>query len=168
MICIISSNGLKFQFKAITRYYTQKEDIKGLKLILDNIKNLEKLDDFMWSFYYHSDDMNTYEELRNSILDKCAKYLDEKKLSYTLRILNILSEKIKYNKTLRRRLLDDLYSKGLDGKILNQYIIKKELQDKFKLYPEKINLQKVAKDVRKRIKNFMDYGEFDPDTYSGR
>ena len=152
---------VKFQFKAITRYYMQKEDIKGLKLIVDNIKNLEKLDEFMWDFQYYSDVMNIYEELRNSILDKCAKYLDEKKPRSTLRILNFLSEKIKYDKTLRRRLLDDLYSKGLDGKILNQYIIKKELQDKFKLYPEKINLQRVAKDVRGRIKNFW---EFDPDT----
>lgn len=158
---------VKFQFKAITIYYTQKKDIKRLKLIVDNIKNLGKLYDFLDGFQF-SDDMNIYEELRNSILDKCAKYLDEKKLGYTLGILDFLSKKIKYDRTLRRRLLDDLYSKGLNGKILNQYIIKKGSQDKFKLYPEKINLQKVAKDVRKRIKNFMDYGEFDPDTYSGR
>jgi hypothetical protein len=56
-------------------------------------------------------------------------------------------------------LLDDLYSKGLDGKILNQYIIRKGFQDKFKLYPEKTNLQRVSKDVRSRIKKFVDYSE---------
>jgi len=149
---------VKFQFKAITIYYTQKEDIKGLKLIVDNIKNLEKLDDFLDGFQF-SDDMNIYEELRNSILDKCVKYLDEKKLSYTLRILDFLSKKIKYDRTLRKRLLDDLYSKSLNGKILNQYIIKKGAQDKFKLYPQKTNLGRVAKDVRSRIKKFVDYSE---------
>jgi hypothetical protein len=149
---------MKLQVQAVTTYYAEKGDIKRLKLIVDSIKSLDNLHEFMWNFRFF-DDMNIFEELRNSILDKCVKYLDEKKLYLTMEILDFLSRQIKYNKTLRRRLLDDLYSKGLDGKILNQYIIKKELQDKFKLYPEKTNLIRVSKDVRSRIKKFANYGD---------
>lgn len=149
------------QIYFFTKYYTNKQDIEKLKLIFRLVDGTHKLFQFTKGLQVGADgDYRLFRELYNPILDKCIKYLNADQLYDSVIILDHLWYMVKSDQILRSKLFDDLYSKGFDGKILNDYIKRKKLNRdyKLKLYPEKPNL-----DVKKRksldtvIKKFKDY-----------
>jgi hypothetical protein len=149
------------QIYFFTKYYTNKQDIEKLKLIFRLVNGTDKLFQFTKGLQVGADgDYRLFRELYNPILDKCIKYLNADQLYDSVIILDHLWYMVKSDQILRSKLFDDLYSKGFDGKILNDYIKRKKLNRdyKLKLYPEKPNL-----DVKKRksldtvIKKFKDY-----------
>ena len=157
----LSEHNTKDHIYAFTKYYTDKQDIERVKLILGVVDGFDKLWLFTKGLRDGGDgDNRLFKELYNPILDKCAKYLNMDELSTTQPILDYLCYMAKYDQILPSKIFDDLYSKGLDGKILNIYIKKNKLNkdDELKIYPEKPNL-----DVKKRksldtvIKKFKDY-----------
>jgi hypothetical protein len=130
-------------------YYVETKNSEKLKLILNKTENLENLFRVLHHLSNESLDKKLFLELYELIIEKIVRYKDP---VTTTEILDIILRFSVYDETSPRRLFDDLYEKGLDPKILNDYIRKKEFDEdeEFKFYPEVVT-------TRNRILKFRNY-----------